>query len=413
MCNNLSLLGVQEKPKLLANWLLSAESFDSTAKVLIFSLNGTIKDGTDVPAHKSFNLYIIFSCSHPAARSQLYPKDSSAKFHLVSKLKNVIFRRNVWLLQGTTVPSFILVSLELGYLDNSQQLVFSRRGFHHDSAQRYCRRRPPGKACEKAHEIKMEMPCNGRGGSEVWHPKRRRGPVTRVWDGPSWKSSYASPVWLMGDPVRNGGSNSRGRCTEGCGWFALRWVSADVSGGDKCIYSLQRLLSAAVLRLSLEKTSIRTPAYAMKSSVCLLGLQYVNPRCPDGPSHTHGMQKRKSWGRCGPGTVQLQGKLGNITYRRGRRMKKGVRKEIKGAERGWEIKRRPRNILFMAMNRELPQPARSSLMWWSRHPDTASVPISNVGMPNCIPPFTSWHVGRKVTSQSHNTNTLSSLLRAV
>lgn len=31
-------------------------------------------------------------------------------------------------------------------------------------------------------------------------------------------------------------------------------MSADVSGGDKCIYSLQRLLSAAVLRLSMEKT---------------------------------------------------------------------------------------------------------------------------------------------------------------
>lgn len=53
------------------------------------------------------------------------------------------------------------------------------------------------------------------------------------------------------------------------------------------------------------------------------------PRCLDGPSHTPGagMQKRKGWGRCGTGTVELQGKLGNIPYQRGRGMKKeSVRK---------------------------------------------------------------------------------------
>lgn len=51
------------------------------------------------------------------------------------------------------------------------------------------------------------------------------------------------------------------------------------------------------------------------------------PRCLDGPSHAPGDEKRKNWGRCGAGTVELQGKLGNIPYQRGRRMKKeSVRK---------------------------------------------------------------------------------------
>lgn len=180
--------------------------------MLIFSLNGTIKDGTDVPAHKSFNVYIIFSCSHPAAQSQLYPKDSSAEFHLVLKLKNVIFRQKRSTVAGNHSLSFILVSLESGYSDNSQQLAFSRRASHHDSAQKYCRRRPSGKASEKAYGTKTEMPFNGRGGSEVWHPKQRRETA------PPGKAPTLHPsVWLMGDPVRNGGSNSGGRCTEGCG----------------------------------------------------------------------------------------------------------------------------------------------------------------------------------------------------
>lgn len=47
---------MHKKLKLLANWPLSAESFDETTKVLIFSPNGPINDGTDVPAHKSFSL---------------------------------------------------------------------------------------------------------------------------------------------------------------------------------------------------------------------------------------------------------------------------------------------------------------------------------------------------------------------
>lgn len=131
-------------------------------------------------------------------------------------------------------------------------------------------------------------------------------------------------------------------------------------------------------------------------------------------SHTHGMQKRKSWGEVRSRYSRAAGQTGKYTVpEREEDEKRSQKGNRRCRERRGEIKRSPRNILSLAMNRGLPRPARSSLMWWSKHPDTASVPISNVGMPNCIPPFTSWHVGRKVTSQSHNTNTLSSLLRAV
>lgn len=65
---------------------------------------------------------------------------------------NLIFQRNNSKLRVAlaAVSPFILVSLESGYLDNSQQLAFSRRGSHPDSAQKYCRRRPSDKVPEKA-----------------------------------------------------------------------------------------------------------------------------------------------------------------------------------------------------------------------------------------------------------------------
>lgn len=115
---------------------------------------------------------------------------------------------------GSRSLSFILLSLESGHLDNSQQLAFSRRGSHHDSAQKYCRRRPSDKVLQKStRETKTQTGglccCNGR---------LRQQNVPPPTDGVKWKRCLASPPERVanGDPVRKGGSNSGGRCTEGC-----------------------------------------------------------------------------------------------------------------------------------------------------------------------------------------------------
>lgn len=302
MCSNPPLLRAHKKLKRLANWPLSAESFHETTKVLIFSLNGVINDGTDVPAHKTFSLklpprlYSAVPTRWPGLnyRPRTWAQDSSFyKTRSVSGNVNLIFRRTIQrsACGSRGFPPFILVSLESGYLDTSQQLAFSRRGSRPDSAQKSCRRRPSDEGPEKAANASSSetlMETGGLGCTPRLDTPRLGGWLLLAGIGGGGGPLITAPDRLERKPVphpqtlalRGYETGPPGGAPTGIPEADARWmrrVCVAVSAGWRISGRRLYLFPAEAPRRRSSppvsgKPSIPTPAHAMKSSVCLPGL---------------------------------------------------------------------------------------------------------------------------------------------
>lgn len=109
-------------------------------------------------------LYSVVRTRWPSLNYIPRTRAQNSSFHKTcsnSGKVNLIFQRIIQrseLRERHRFP-FNLFSLESGYLDNSQQLAFSRRSSHPDSAQKYCRRRPSDKVSRK-HKRDVQLRNN-------------------------------------------------------------------------------------------------------------------------------------------------------------------------------------------------------------------------------------------------------------
>ena len=151
-------------------------SYDGTAKVLIFSLNGPMM-GLIFLHIKVSGLNYLRGCNK-FWKSQSNLSANNSKIGVA----------------GATVSPFILVSLESGHLENSQRLAFSRRASHPDSALKSCKRRPTDKGPEKAPKASgcgTKVQTGGLCGLNAW-----------TQHGPSLGLEFLSPsVWMEHRPV--------------------------------------------------------------------------------------------------------------------------------------------------------------------------------------------------------------------